>query len=90
MNLILSGARPTSCSCFLKLLCQKRGCTDSGIDAYRISSTTILVFSGSKPGRNMTSECFAANRFPALYGVSLVLIWQENAPQHRKEGIDVR
>lgn len=39
-----------------------------------MSSTIKRVFSGSRPGRNITSEWLAANFFPALGGVnSLVL-----------------
>lgn len=39
-----------------------------------MSSTIKRVFSGSRPGRNITSEWFAANFFPALDGVNLLIL----------------
>lgn len=39
-----------------------------------MSSTIKRVFSGSRPGRNITSEWLAANFFPALEGINHLVL----------------
>jgi hypothetical protein len=59
------------------ILCVSGCIPEEDPGSHLISSTIKRVFSGSRPGRNITSEWLAANFFPALEGVSHLILHDE-------------